>query len=79
MRQDGWVVCAFDAVALVRGKDRCVRFEIVGGEDGVVGRGGAVADAVEDFGGHEGAVEEGGAAVGVGSGHGEDLALIVGC
>jgi hypothetical protein len=38
-----------------------------------------VADAVEDFGGHEGAVEEGGAAVGVGSGHGEDLALIVGC
>lgn len=66
MRQDGWVVCAFDAVALVRGKDCWVCFEVVGGEDGVVGRGGAVADTVEDFGGHEGAVEEGGAAVGVG-------------
>ena len=63
MGQDGWVVGAFDAVALVVWQDRWVGFQVVGGEDGVCGRRGAVADAVEDFRGHQGAVEEGGAAV----------------
>lgn len=66
MREDGWVVCAFDAAALVVGEECGVGAEVVGGEDGVCGRGGAVADAVEDGRGHEGAVEEGCAAVGVG-------------
>ena len=44
-------------------EDRWVSFQVVGGEDGVGGRGGGVADAVEDFRGHQGAVEEGGAAI----------------
>lgn len=52
MREDGRVVGTFDAVALVVWQDCWVGFQVVGGEDGVVRRGGAVADAVEDFGGH---------------------------
>lgn len=63
MRENGWVICAFDAVTLVVWEDCWVGFEVVGGEDGVVERGRAVADTVEDFGGHERTVEEGGAAI----------------
>lgn len=63
VREDGWVVGVFDAVAPVGGEEGWGCVEVVGGVEGVCRGGGAVADAVEDGGGHEGAVEEGGVGV----------------